>query len=108
VNQSDPRQTQTPDPKRQFASPEILMADRKTSTAEKIKLLEQWKQDLTLEQTATQENMPVQQADGSPAPSSGESADLLQRVSDCLRELTQAQKQGKTGRAPRAATPTRH
>jgi hypothetical protein len=107
VNHPDPRHTATPDPKRQFASPEILMADRKTSTAEKIKLLEQWKQDLTLEQTATQENMPVQQADGSPAPSSGESADLLQRVSDCLRELCEAQDK-QAGRAPRAATPTRH
>jgi hypothetical protein len=108
VNQSDPRHTASPDPKRQFASPEILMADRKISTAEKVKLLEQWKQDLTLEHTATQENMPVQQADGTPAPSSGDSADLLQRVSDCLRALSQSEKKEKAGRAPRAATPTRH
>jgi hypothetical protein len=108
VNQSDPRQTATPDAKRQFSSPEILMADRKTSTAEKIKLLEQWKQDLTLEHTATQENMPVQQADGTPAPSSGESADMLQRVSDCLRKLSQSEKKEKAGQVPRAATPTRH
>jgi hypothetical protein len=100
VKQSDSRQSAAPDPKKQFSSPEILMADKKLSTAEKRKLLEQWKQDLTLEQTATQENMPVQQADGTPAPASGESADLLQRVSDCLRKVSE---QDHASASPRVA-----
>lgn len=100
VKQSDSRQTATPDPKKQFSSPEILMADKKLSTAEKRKLLEQWKQDLTLEQIATQENMPAQQAGGAPAPSNGESADLLQRVSDCLRKISE---QDHANASPRVA-----
>jgi hypothetical protein len=101
VKQSESRQTATPDPKTQFSSPEILMADKKLSTAEKRKLLEQWKQDLTLEHTATQENMAVQQADGTPAPSTGDSADLLQRVSDNLRKVSE-QDHASASRRPAA------
>lgn len=104
--QPDSRHTATPDPKKQFASPEILMADKKLSMAEKRKLLEQWKQDLTLEHTATQENMTVQQSDGSPAPSTGDSADLLQRVSDCLRKASETDNGKKN--TPHAATAVRH
>lgn len=105
MKQSESRQTATPDPKKQFSSPEILMADKKLSTAEKRKLLQQWKQDLTLEQTATQENMPVQQADGTPAPSTGDSADLLQRVSDNLRKVSE---QDHASTSSRAAAARRH
>jgi hypothetical protein len=105
VKQSESRQSATPDPKKQFSSPEILMADKKLSTAEKRKLLEQWKQDLTLEHTATQENMPVQQADGTPAPSSGDSADLLQRVSNSLRKVSE---QDHANPSPRVAPARRH
>ena len=102
---SDPRQSATPDPKKQFSSPEILMADKKLSAAEKRKLLEQWKQDLTLEQTATQENMPVQQADGTPAPSTGDSADMLQRVSNSLRKVSE---QDHASASSRVAASRRH
>lgn len=105
MKQSDPRQTATPDPKKMFSSPEILMADKKLSAAGKCKLLEQWKQDLTLEQTATQENMPVQQAGGIPAPSNGDSAELLRRVSDCLRK---ASEQDHANASPRVAAARRH
>ncbi len=105
MKQSDHRQTATSDPKKQFASPEILMADKKLSTAEKRKLLEQWKQDLTLEQIATQENMPVQQAGGTPAPSTGESADMLQRVSNSLRKVSE---QDHASASSRVAAARRH
>lgn len=108
MQQPDTRQAATPDPKKQFASPEILMADKKLSMAEKCKLLEQWKQDLTLEQTATQENMPVQQSDGTPAPSSGDSADLLQRVSDCLRRASDSDSELKKKTPPQAPAAVRH
>lgn len=96
MNQADPRPTATPNPKQRFASPEILMADKNLSAADKRKLLEHWKQDLTLELTATQENMPVQQADGTPAPTNGDTADLLQRVSDCLRHATEEEQPRKS------------
>jgi hypothetical protein len=105
VKQADSQQTATPDPKKLFSSPEILMADKKLSTAEKRKLLEQWKQDLTLEQTATQENMPVKQAGGTPAPSNGDSADLLQRVSNSLRKVSE---QDRASASPRVAAAKRH
>ena len=103
MTERNPQKTATPDPKKDFASPEILIADKKLSAAEKRKLLEQWKQDLMLEMTATQENMPVQEQPGKPAPSSGKNAELLQRVADCLRKVSEGE-HAEANRTSRTAT----
>lgn len=68
------------------ASPELLVADKSISAADKEKLLTQWKLDLELELNATEENMPALDAKGVDASTS----ELLRRVNDALLRLHKA------------------
>jgi len=72
--------------KTQPASPELLVADKNLSAAEKAKMLAQWKLDLELELNATDENMPATDAKGVDASKS----ELLRRVNNCLLGLNKA------------------
>lgn len=83
------------DPAKQFGTPEDLLNHKRLSSTQKTKILEQWKYDLTLMQTANDENMQKETADqagakGETPGSQGKSADLLQRVNNCLTELAAA------------------
>ncbi len=68
------------------ASPELLVADKSISAADKEKMLAQWKLDLELELNATEENMPALDAKGVDAAKS----ELLRRVNDALLRLHKA------------------
>jgi len=68
------------------ASPELLIADKNLSSADKEKLLSQWKLDLELELNAADENMP---ATDSKAKDENKS-ELLRRVNNCLLGLKEA------------------
>jgi hypothetical protein len=72
----------------QFACPEDILVDKHLSAIDKDSLLEDWKTDLELLVTATEENMPDQTGTKKTAPE-----DLLQRVGACRRQLEQAHKQ---------------
>jgi hypothetical protein len=62
-----------------FESPEDLAGDARVSPAVRIRLLNEWAQDLTARLQATDENMP-----GSDP---GRAGDLLRRVHVCLEGL---------------------
>lgn len=68
------------------ASPELLVADKSLSQADKEKMLSQWKLDLELELNAADENMP---ATDSKAKDENKS-ELLRRVNNCLLNLKEA------------------
>lgn len=68
-----------------YATPEALVNDRSLPKAEKRALLSQWQRDLQQLQVATEENMPhLGRATPAPHADEGRTADLLQRVSNCL------------------------
>jgi hypothetical protein len=77
-----------PDPWTRYDGPEEVLRDPSLSDDEKRRLLEEWERDLRQLQTATEENMP---ADTDPAggPRDGHTADLLQRVCNCRRQIGQ-------------------
>ena len=76
------------DPMAKYGTPENLLNDQSLSEPEKRKLLKQWRHDLTLLLTATEENMTPQTKGGKPsAKNSGDNAELLRRVSDCLLRM---------------------
>ena len=78
------------DPK-QYASPEMVMTDPKLTDAARAEVLRQWKLDLELKLNASDENMPVQKADGTAKPGvDANESDLLRRVTDCLRKADPA------------------
>ena len=70
-------------PARTFKNPEAVCHSSELSSEQKHAVLQQWKQQLELEQTADSENM---QAPG--VANSG--ADMLQRVSRALLQLEKA------------------
>lgn len=74
-----------PNPQRHYETPEALANDRALSTSEKQTLLRQWQRDLEQLETATEENMPhLGRSTPGHHPEEGVTADLLQRVSNCL------------------------
>ena len=74
------------DPMAKYGTPENLLNDQSLSEQDKRKLLKQWKHDLTLLLTATEENMTPQTKEGQPS-GTGDNAELLRRVSDCLLRM---------------------
>lgn len=78
----------SPTPKVRYASPEDLMKDRAVPRQQKRDWLAQWQRDLRQLHTATDENMPVlDRATSAPHADDGKTAELLQRVSNCLLDL---------------------
>ena len=78
------------DPKH-YASPEMVMVDPKLTEAAKAEILRQWKLDLELKLNASDENMPVQKADGTAKPGAdANESEMLRRVTDCLRKAEPA------------------
>lgn len=68
-----------------YATPEEIVGDRTLPTSQKRALLSQWQRDLQQLQIATEENMPhLRRATPAPDADEGRTADLLQRVSNCL------------------------
>ena len=70
------------DPERLYASPRVLCEDRTLTVDRRIALLRQWEYDLRSIQVAAEENM-----SGATAASSGNNAELLSEVRQCLRAL---------------------
>jgi hypothetical protein len=71
---------------RQFAAPEDILVDRDLAGQERLRLLDDWKLELELLATATDENMPDQK--------NGQSGrvqpeELLRRVNACRRLLNE-------------------
>lgn len=72
-------------PQRRYATPEEIVNDRVLPTPQKRELLSEWQRDLKQEQIATEENMPhLGRATPAQHADEGRTADLLQRVSNCL------------------------
>lgn len=68
-----------------YATPEEIVGDQALAAAQKRTLLSQWQRDLKQMQIATEENMPhLGRATSAPHADEGRTADLLQRVSNCL------------------------
>lgn len=74
-----------PDPKRQFASPEMLMADESLSDAEKHALLQEW--DLELDHRLNAEAEGMSASDPIKGRYEARMADEATRVKSCLNEL---------------------
>ena len=80
--------TTSMDFKAAHGSPERVLNDPALRKDAKRTLLAQWRRDLTQLQTATEENMPaLTRATPARHERDGETADLLQRVSNCLLAL---------------------
>ena len=71
-----------------YATPEDLLRDSAVPRQRKRDWLAQWQRDLKQLQTATDENMPaLHRATHAPHADDGRTAELLQRVSNCLLSL---------------------
>jgi len=78
----------SPDPGVRYATPEDLLKDHAVPRQRKRDWLAQWQRDLKQLQTATEENMPARhRATPASHADDGETAELLQRVSNCLLRL---------------------
>jgi hypothetical protein len=83
---------------RRFDSPHALLGSSDFDREQKIKLLQQWEQDLRLEMVATEENMPGQM----PGQGQGGAAETFRKVRDALKALGVGERdhppaQGKAG-----------
>lgn len=80
--------TFSPSPRVRYAAPEDLMKDKSVPRQQKRDWLAQWQRDLRQLHTATDENMPaLGRATPAPHADDGATAELLQRVSNCLLDL---------------------
>ena len=80
--------TFSPTPSVRYTAPEDLLKDSAVPRQRKRDWLAQWQRDLKQLQTATDENMPaLHRATPAPHVDDGRTADLLQRVSNCLLHL---------------------
>jgi hypothetical protein len=82
---------------KRFATPQALVDSDEFDREQKIKLLQQWEQDLRLEMVASEENMPGQM----PGQSQGGAAETFRKVREGLKSLGAAEKD-----KPAAATKT--
>ena len=82
---------------RRFDSPHALLGSSEFDREQKIRLLQQWEQDLRLEMVASEENMPGQM----PGQSQGGAAETFRKVREGLKSLGAAEKD-----KPAAATKT--
>ena len=76
---------------RQFAAPEDILVDRNLAGQERLRLLDDWKLELELLATATDENMPDQKSGLASNGNSGRAQpeELLRRVNACRRLLNE-------------------
>ena len=80
--------TFSPAPSVRYATPEDILNDSGVPRQRKRDWLAQWQRDLKQLQTATDENMPaLDRTTPAPHADDGKTADLLQRVSNCLLSL---------------------
>ena len=78
----------SPAPSVRYVAPEDLLKDGTVPRQRKRDWLAQWQRDLKQLQTATEENMPnLDRATPAPHADDGKTAELLQRVSNCLLRL---------------------
>jgi hypothetical protein len=68
---------------RHFRSPHAVVESDELDRQQKIKLLQQWEQDLRLEMVATEENMPGKM----PAQNAGGAAEQFRKVRAALKDL---------------------
>ena len=80
--------TFSPAPSVRYSAPEDLLRDSAVPRQRKRDWLAQWQRDLKQLQTATEENMPrLDRATPAAHADDGKTAELLQRVSNCLLRL---------------------
>jgi len=72
---------------KRFATPQALVESDELDREQKIKLLQQWEQDLRLEMVAAEENMPGQM----PGQSQGGAAETFRKVREGLKKLGAAE-----------------
>ncbi|HTY68464.1 MAG TPA: hypothetical protein VMH36_17555 [Alphaproteobacteria bacterium] len=85
---SETELTFSPAPSVQYSAPEDLLRDSAVPRQRKRDWLAQWQRDLKQLQTATEENMPrLDRATPAAHADDGKTAELLQRVSNCLLRL---------------------
>ncbi len=85
---SDTELTFSPAPSVRYNAPEDLLKDNGVPQQRKRDWLAQWQRDLKQLQTATEENMPhLDRATPAAHADDGKTAELLQRVSNCLLRL---------------------